>query len=450
MAFKVEKKGSPDSIGVSQNGGLSSAKSSCSCRLCSFTLRHSLAISCCGRITVKMRLVKQSIESDGSGYMKLHPEEPEDMWFTFNLIREGDLLYAGAIRKVQTQTETGTSTSKRVHMNLKIKVTKLDFDMQASQLHVSGRVLEGNKHVADGAYHTLDLELFRDFSLEKEEGWDSVAMNLVREACNPVKSAEVWAIIMQEGLANIAILTGSRTVHRHKIELNVPKKRGVGRQGDHDKALEKFFQTILDTLLRQLDLSESKPILVASPGFVAQGFVQHAMDYAARSNNKTLLAQKSNFIIVHSASGYMHALDEVLRSKEVLARLKDTKYAYETQLMNNFKTMLRKDDGRAWYGPKEVENAVTKGAVGHGGVLLINESLFRKSIAERRRWVGLVDRVRDNEGGEARILSETHDSGRQLEALGGVAAILTFPLEDLDEDDVDSSSGEENGLQNDE
>ncbi|KAL9125955.1 MAG: hypothetical protein Q9217_004915 [Psora testacea] len=392
-----------------------------------------------------MRLIKNSIERDGSGSITLHPEEPEDMWFTYNLIREGDLLRASALRRVTTESATGSTSSTRVHMNLAISVTALDFDMQAAQLHVSGRIIEETKYTKVGQFHTLDLELNRSFILEKKEGWDSVAKALVREACDPVKSADVWAVVMQEGLANIAVLTGYRTVHRQKIEIMVPKKRGTGRQADHDKGMEKFFQTTLDTLLRQIDMSEPKPILLASPGFIAQGFLKHITNYAIRTGNKPLLAQKSNFIIAHSTSGYMHSLDEVLRSPEVLARLKDTKYARETKLMDDFKTMLRKDDGRAWYGPKEVEQAVEKGAVGRGGgVLLISDTLFRaQDISERKRWVRLVDKVRDVEGGEVRILSGTHDSGKQLEGLGGIAAILTFPLEGLEEDEPGGSGDEQ-------
>lgn len=182
-----------------------------------------------------MRLVKQAIERDGSGTVTLHPEEPEDMWFTYNLIREGDLLRASALRRVTTESATGSTSSTRVHINLLISVTALDFDTQAAQLHVSGRILEETKYTKVGQFHTLDLELNRNFTLEKKEGWDSVAKALVREACDPVKSADVWAVIMQEGLANIAVLTGHRTVHRQKIEVPVPKKRGTGRQGDHDK-----------------------------------------------------------------------------------------------------------------------------------------------------------------------------------------------------------------------
>jgi protein pelota len=93
-----------------------------------------------------------------------------------------------------------------------------------------------------------------------------------------------------------------------------------------------------------------------------------------------------------------------------------------------------------------VERAVDKGAVGRGGgVLLISNSLFRaQDVAQRRRWVGLVDRVREVEGGEVRVLSSLHESGKRLEGLGSVAAILTYPLEDLDEDEVGGDEVGEN------
>ena len=142
----------------------------------------------------------------------------------------------------------------------------------------------------------------------------------------------------------------------------------------------------------------------------------------------------------------------MLKSPTVTARLADTKYMRETRLMDTFTALLRKDDGRAWYGPGEVERAVEKGAVGRGGgILIISNGLFRsQEVGVRRRWVDLVDRVRDEEGGEVRVLSTEHESGKRLEALGGIAAVLTFPLEDLDEEeeggevsDIKDTNGED-------
>jgi protein pelota len=126
-----------------------------------------------------------------------------------------------------------------------------------------------------------------------------------------------------------------------------------------------------------------------------------------------------------------------MASPAVTAKLSDTRFAKETALMDKFFDLLRKDDGRAWYGPKEVESAVEKGAVGRGGgALLISNSLFRaQDVAIRRRWVSLVDKVSQEHGGDVKVLSSMHESGKRLEGLGGIAAILTFPIEDMD--DVD-------------
>ncbi|RMZ89730.1 hypothetical protein DV736_g3044, partial [Chaetothyriales sp. CBS 134916] len=375
-----------------------------------------------------MRLVKRNIDRDGSGFVVLHPEEPEDMWHAYNLIRPGDLLTASAIRRVVNETTT-SSTSQRVHTKLTIRVKSLDFDAQAGQLHVSGQITRENRFTKIGQFHTLDLELLRDFTLEKEvrdgsEGWDSVARAQLDEAVDPNRGTEAVAIVMQEGLANICFITQFQTVLKQRIEVSIPRKRaGIVRSADHDKGLQKFFGTVLDTLLRQLEgLMEGKggstafPILVASPGFTAAGFVKYVSETAASRGDKILqdLVKRKAFLLIHSSSGHLHSLKEVLQNPAVLAKLKDTKYARETGLMDEFFALLRKDDGRAWYGHKEVERAVDKGAVGRGGgVLMISHGLFRsQDVATRRRWVHLVDRVRDDEGGEIRILSSDHESGK--------------------------------------
>lgn len=138
--------------------------------------------------------------------------------------------------------------------------------------------------------------------------------------------------------------------------------------------------------------------------------------------------------MVHSASGYLNSLSEVLQSPTVKTILADTRYARETKLMDDFLEELRKDSNKATYGPREVESAMEQGAIGRGGgVLLISNRLFRShDVAERKRWVALVDRVRDVEGGEVRVLSSDHESGKRLDGLGGIAALLTFPIADED------------------
>ncbi|KMU89065.1 CGI-17 protein [Coccidioides immitis H538.4] len=341
-----------------------------------------------------MRLIKQNIEQDGSGSVTLFPEEPEDMWHAYNLIRPHDLLKASAIRRVTTTATTGTTSSSRVHLTLQIRVKSLDFDPQSSQLHVSGQIASENPYTKIGQHHTLDLELQRNFTLEKRTesgevgGWDSVAIEMLKDAVD----------------------------------------EGYKRRAEAVAALAKFFQVTLETLLRLLDTSagsitssttsngtSTRPILLASPGFTAVSFQKHIQSVSlGKPELKPLL---ESMIVVHSSSGHVHSLAEVLKSPSVQARLSNTKYA---------------------------QSAVEQGAVGRGGgILLISNRLFRaQDVHERKRWVSLVDRVRDVEGGEVRVLSSDHESGKRLDGLGGVAALLTFPVldDENEEDDGDDNA----------
>lgn len=70
----------------------------------------------------------------------------------------------------------------------------------SSTLHVSGPVTNENQFVKLGAYHTLDLEAGRDFTLIKSEnGWDSIGKDRVRVATAEAGGAEVAAIVCGEG-----------------------------------------------------------------------------------------------------------------------------------------------------------------------------------------------------------------------------------------------------------
>jgi len=62
-----------------------------------------------------------------------------------------------------------------------------------------------------------------------------IAAVLVAEmACDPMQHADLGAVVMQEGLANVCLVTSSMTLVRAKIETNIPRKR-KGQCSQHDK-----------------------------------------------------------------------------------------------------------------------------------------------------------------------------------------------------------------------
>ncbi|VEN50419.1 unnamed protein product [Callosobruchus maculatus] len=377
-----------------------------------------------------MKVVYQNIGKDGDGSVALIPEEPEDMWHAYNLIAEGDSVRSTTIRKVQTESSTGSSTSNRVRTTLTISVENIDFDTQACMLRLKGRNIEENQYVKMGAYHTLDLELNRKFILRKQE-WDSVSLERIEQASDPTKSADVAAVVMQEGLAYVCLITSSMTLVRAKIDVAIPRKR-KGFVQQHEKALLKFYDQVMQAILRHVNFDIVKCVLIASPGFVRDQFYEYMFQTAVKTDNKLLLENKSKFMLVHSSSGFKHSLKEVLQDPSVMNKISDTKAASEVKAIETFYTMLQCEPAKAFYGKKHVLRANEAQAI---ETLMISDNLFRcKDVNERKEYVKLVDSVREN-GGDVKIFSSLHISGEQLDQLTGIAAILRFPMPELEDSD---------------
>ncbi|KAM5126759.1 protein pelota homolog [Mantella aurantiaca] len=270
------------------------------------------------------------------------------MWHTYNLLQVGDSLQASTIRKVQTESATGSVGSNRIRTVLTIRVETIDFDSQACQLRVKGTNILENQYVKMGAYHTIELELNRKFTLAKKQ-WDSIVLERIDQACDPAFSADVAAVIMQEGLAHICLVTPSMTLLRAKIETNIPRKRR-GNCSQHEKALEKFYDQVMQGIIRHINFDVVKVVLVASPGFVREQFCEFLFLRAVKQDVRTLLENRGKFLQVHSSSGHKYSLTEVLCDPSVTSRLSDTKAASEIKALTDFYKMLQHEPDRAFYG----------------------------------------------------------------------------------------------------
>jgi protein pelota len=391
-----------------------------------------------------MKLLYRQFEKKGRGHVGLIAEEAEDMWHAYNLVGKNDILRSTTIRRVQSESATGSTSSSKVRTTLTIQVESTDFDTQACVLRVKGRNVEENQYVKMGQYHTIDLELNRKFVLTKEE-WDIVAIDRIDDACDVTKKADLGAIVMQEGIAHVCLVTSSMTLVRAKIEVNIPRKRR-GNCSQHDKGLFKFYDQIIQALLRHFDFDIVKCVLIASPGFVKDQFAEYMFSQAIKLEQKAITENKSKFILVHSSSGFKHSLQEVLSDPAVSSRLSDTKATSEVRALQTFYTMLQNEPDRAFYGIDHVEKANEMLAI---ETLMVTDDLFRSTnLSTRKRYVNLVESVRDNNG-DAKVFSSLHVSGEQLSLLSGVAAILRFPLPDLLDDLYDSDDSDaENGVPN--
>lgn len=374
-----------------------------------------------------MKVVSKHIDRDKSGYIRLIAEEAEDLWHVYNLLCKGDQLKASTVRRVVTESETGSTQKTSHRLTLTIRVDSIFFDTQVSALRVNGQNREENKYVKMGAFHTLDLELNRPFTIIKQE-WDRIYLDRISMSCDITQRADIAAVMLQEGLAQICLITENMTVVRSRIEMNVPKKRR-GTTTDHDKGLVRFFNQIYTGICQHVNFEVVKVLIIASPGFLKEALLKYIVDQALLAQFRPIIDNRSKIILVHASSAHKHILGELLQAPSLQTLLSQTKYAKEITALSNFYKLLAKDEAKAFYGYDYVIKASHQGTINQ---LLIVDSLFRSSdIPLRKQYIALVETVRKN-GGEVLIFSALHTSGEQLEMLTGVAASMLFSLYDLE------------------
>merc|ERR1712098_458155 len=169
-------------------------------------------------------------------------------------------------------------------------------------------------------------------------------------ATDPGRSADVAALIMAEGVAQVYLVTSCMTITRAKIDVSIPRKRR-GDCSQHEKGLNKFYDQVIQAVLRHVNFEVVKAVLIASPGFVRQQFFDYMYQQAVKTDNKLLFENKSKFLLVHSSSGFKHSLKEVLQDPAVQTKLADTKASEEVRALESFYRMLKHEPDRAFYDP---------------------------------------------------------------------------------------------------
>lgn len=380
-----------------------------------------------------MRVLKRFIDhKNGAGSIRIQCDVADDVYHLYNLISVGDTVTAGTVRNVSKESKTGSVDKSRVRIQLTVVVERVDFDEEQCSLRICGKNVRENEHVKLGQYHTLDLEIGHPFTVEKD-CWDQIYLDTLKEASNPSAKADIAAVVLQEGLAHVCLITATLTVTRARIERKMPKKK-TGDRG-FEKALAHFFADIYDAVLKHVNFDVVKAILIGSPGFLKEDLLQYMMERATRQGETAFLKQRSKIVTSHASSGYKKAIDDLLGNPDLRTQLLDIRAADEVKALQTFYDTLSRDQDRAVYGFQQVLHADDNLAIAE---LLITDKLFKAAdIHARRRYVALTESVKAN-GGRVFVFSSMHVSGEQLASYTGVAATLRFPLPEEEAPSSDS------------
>ena len=375
-----------------------------------------------------MIMLSKKLDKHANGGILLLAEDAEDIWVVYNVIVTDDRVRCTTFRKITNESSTGSVQNEKKRIMLTIKVVETTYDGYANVIHVKGIVCEENKYVKMGQYHTLDVLMNQKFWVSKDD-WDSINIKRLYESCDLSKKAEIGAVVLQEGLAHVCLITSTITIPLQKVDTTVAKKRTGSTQ--HKHSLDKFLNNVVEAMLKHFDFSILKSVIIASPGFTKDTLYQKFINKATNDNNKSVLDFKSKFIVLHGSSGHFQSLQDLLKDPIVQDKLKETKCMDQIHSMQKFNDTLGSDSGRAWYGYNHVKRALQFGAI---ETLLVSDELFRSpDVKIRNQYINLVEQV-ERLGGKVFIVSTMHVSGEQLRDLTGIAAILMFPIDEPDDE----------------
>ncbi len=357
-----------------------------------------------------MRIIGKDLKK---GFVKVIPESFDDLWHLYNVIYRGDEVFARTTRVMKPDEKYARpGRGERVTVNLGVKVESVGWDKLLGRLRVHGTISQAPETVPEGAHHTLNIGLNTPLTVLKKE-WARHHLDRLDRA---VRSSEKSLIILSIDDEGYALATTAQYGIDVRIEerTKLPGKLEAERRSN---AVAEYF-TKATNCLREVWQQTHCAIVIIGVGFVKNDFAKFLRDNAAELAKHVADVKSVN-------NGGVAGIQESLRSGILLGTQKQLRVAEETRITDEVLRRLGKGEKTVTYGLDDVNKAISFGAVEK---LLLTDSLLRESSTDERLQLENVMKDAEKQRGEIIIVSAEHEAGAQLNALGGVAGLLRFPI----------------------
>jgi protein pelota len=360
---------------------------------------------------VSLKILRMDLKK---GIAKIIPESLDDLWHLYNIILEKDEVHARTTRQLKVDGQYARPTkAKRIAVTLGVKVEKMFWDRVLNRLRVNGIVCRAPENLnIKGSWHTIDVIVNKPVTIVKEH-WLKHHLDRLKRASR-ITPAPLTIISMDDEEYCVAVLRQYGLEVKAGVRTKLPGKLEAEKR---DKAKVAFFRGALKSL-RETWVPLQSPIVVVGPGFVKNDFANYVAREAKDVADSVIDVKGVN-------SGGFSGIQESLRSGILSKALRNMRVGEEMKVMEMVLARLGKGNGNVTYGFDDVEKSTSYGAVEK---LLVADSTLRETTDEKRKALETVMKRVEEASGEVMVLSTEHEAGTKLLSLGGIAALLRFPL----------------------
>lgn len=348
------------------------------------------------------------------GIMKVLPESLDDLWHLYNIILKNDEVYARTTREVKIEEQYARpQKGRKVSVFLGVRVEKVLWDRTLNRLRVHGIVCEAPEKISvRGSRHTINVTVNKPVTIAKSR-WLKHQMDRLYRA-SKVTVAPIIVVSIDNEEYCVAILRQYGVDVKVEERTKLPGKLEAEKR---TKAQREFYKMTLKAL-REIWTNLRSPTVIIGLGFAKNDFVKY-VNRVAPDIAETIIDVKS----VNSAG--VAGIREALRSGVFTKALKHVRIAEESRVMEEVLARLGKGTFDVTYGFTEVEKASSYGAV---ETLLLADITLRETSDEKRETLEKLMKGVEEKGGKITVISTEHEAGTKLLSLGGIAALLRFPV----------------------
>ncbi len=344
-----------------------------------------------------MRIIKLNREK---GFARVMPESKDDLWHLERVIEKGDLVSGSSTRKIKGGEGEQT---RREKMFIKLRVQETEFDKFSGVLRIHGTIAGGKPQemLELGAAHSLSVEAGTVVKIEKE--------NLSQRHIERLKKAEKTT----HAKPLLCILLDDERADFFELRAFKVERKGSLRSGKSGKQFDAgdWENTFFQKLLKKIEETGTEQLLVAGPGFTKSDFAEFLREKGF--GGKTLVEGTNSIGVT--------GLNELLKGKRAGKIMEKMQVALDAKIMEEVLAELGRETGLAEYGPEQVKKAVLAGSVKK---LLLLDKFFLEKRAELEELMQQVEQAR----GKVHILDAESEAGKQLEGIGGIAALLRYRI----------------------
>ncbi|MDO8657065.1 MAG: mRNA surveillance protein pelota [Nanoarchaeota archaeon] len=339
------------------------------------------------------------------GIVKLRVTDSEDLWYLTHLIDPGDLVSGKTTRKMKLGEGENAKTIKKT-FTVTIEAETIQLDENGTCVRINGKIKEGPDEIPQGVYQAVELQEGEEFILQKVK-WLSYQKQKLQEAtekkysylmCLFDREEALFALTKKKGFQILVELHGEAQKKRTTIEIK-----------------KDFYEEIIKALETYNARYTPEAIILSSPAFYKEDLLKKI----------TAPELKKKIVLVTCSDISERSLDEVIKSPELEKTMQTSRTRQEQVLVDEVLQEISKNN-LAVYGWKETKTASEAGAI---RILIVTDALIHtKKLAGDYAELDSIMKHIDDLQGEIHILSSEQETGKRIDGLGGIAALLRYKM----------------------